>query len=199
MTAPTSKTQQPLVLGSSSAYRRALLERLQLAFECCSPDIDESPQSGETAAALVQRLARAKADKVAEQFPAAVVIASDQVCVNQGQILGKPHTPENAFSQLQNAAGRRIQFLTSLCVLDPQGQTQECISEVTVQFRQLSDDEIWRYIKAESPLDCAGSFKSEGLGVTLFESVCCEDLTALEGLPLIKTAAFLRCCGFLLP
>lgn len=188
-----------LILGSSSKYRKALLSRLNLPFDCVSPDIDETMQSGESARDLVARLAREKATAVAEISPEAVVIGSDQVCVNGDDILGKPHTKEAAFAQLSAASGKTVSFLTSLCVRDTDGSTHEAVSEVVVQFRALQPDEITRYIDADNPLDCAGSFKSEALGVTLFEKVETNDLTALEGLPLIKTAAFLRRCGFLLP
>ena len=188
-----------LVLGSSSRYRKALLARLGLPFECLSPDIDETPLANESARQLVARLAKQKAQAVAAQKPGAIVIGSDQVCINGDQILGKPHTVENAFKQLKAASGKNISFLTSLCVLNAKAEAQEAVAEIKVKFRELSDDEIYRYIEADQPLDCAGSFKSEALGVTLFESVNCDDLTALEGLPLIKTAAFLRNCGLLLP
>jgi MAF protein len=190
---------KPLVLGSSSRYRKALLERLRLPFECCSPDIDESPLPGESALRLVQRLAKQKAEAVARENPGSVVVGSDQVCINGERILGKPHTEAAAFEQLKAASGKAVSFLTSLCVLDADGAAHEAVAEIKVQFRELSDDEIHRYIAADQPLDCAGSFKSEALGITLFSSVASDDLTALEGLPLIKTAEFLRRCGYLLP
>ena len=136
---------------------------------------------------------------MAELHPGAVVIGSDQVCVNGEQILGKPHTVANALAQLSAASGKTLRFLTSLCVRDADGAYQETIAEIEVKFRQLNEAEIRRYIELDQPLDCAGSFKSESLGVTLFESVSCQDLTALEGLPLIKTAEFLRNCGYRLP
>lgn len=192
-------TTKPLVLGSSSRYRKALLDRLGLRYDCVSPDIDETALAGESALALVQRLAKAKAQAVAALRPATVVIGSDQVCINGDKILGKPHTIENARQQLANASGKAVSFLTSLCVLDVDGSAYEAVSEVRVQFRELSSDEINRYIEADQPLDCAGSFKSEALGVSLFASVSTDDLTALEGLPLIKTCEFLRACGFQLP
>lgn len=190
---------KPLILGSSSAYRKALLARLGIDFECISPDIDESRLDNESACDLVQRLAREKAAAVAAQQDAAVIIASDQVCVNGDRILGKPHTPANAYEQLAAASGQQVSFLTSLCLRDTDGSLYEALEEVKVRFRPLSDAEIYRYIAADQPLDCAGSFKSEALGVTLFEQVSCTDLTALEGLPLIKTADFLRRCGYQLP
>ncbi|MDD9893191.1 MAG: Maf family protein [Gammaproteobacteria bacterium] len=192
-------TDKLLVLGSSSRYRKALLERLNLPFECVSPEIDETPLSEEAPLQLVQRLAKQKAQAIAKQRPDAVVIGSDQVCVNGARILGKPHTVEAACDQLAAASGKAVQFLTSLCVLDSDGTAHESVSIIDVQFRELSAVEIARYVEADQPLDCAGSFKSEALGVTLFESVKSDDLTALEGLPLIKTAAFLRHCGFQLP
>ena len=194
-----SPPAKPLVLGSSSRYRKALLDRLGLEYACVSPDIDETALPDETALALVQRLAKAKAQAVAALRPGSVIIGSDQVCINNGQILGKPHTVDATRQQLINASGKAISFLTSLCVLDIDGTAYQAVSEIRVQFRDLSSDEINRYIKADQPLDCAGSFKSEALGVSLFASVSTDDLTALEGLPLIKTCEFLRACGFQLP
>lgn len=188
-----------LVLGSSSRYRKALLQRLGLDFSCLSPEVDETPLPNESALALVQRLAKRKAEAVAVIKPAAIVIGSDQVCVNAGKILGKPGTVAAAEAQLRAASGRSVSFLTSLCVREPSGNCYESVSETKVTFRDLSDDEISRYVAADLPLDCAGSFKSECLGVTLFEQVATDDLTALEGLPLIKTAEFLRHCGLQLP
>lgn len=194
---PTSS--KPLILGSSSRYRKALLDRLGLSYDCVSPDIDETALVGETAGDLVARLAKAKAQTVASTHPNAVVIGSDQVCINGDQILGKPHNVENAQAQLAAASGKAVSFLTSLCVLDTDGTAYEATSEIKVQFRDLSAEEISRYIASDKPLDCAGSFKSEALGVSLFASVSTDDLTALEGLPLIKTCEFLRACGFQLP
>lgn len=199
MSVPDKQAAKPLILGSSSRYRQALLKRLGLEFESLSPDVDETPLSNETALVLVQRLARLKAEAVAAQAPNAVVIGSDQVCVNGNRILGKPGTEDAAFEQLKAASGNTVSFYTSLCVRDSDGSCLEAVSEIKVDFRDLSDDEIRRYIAADQPLDCAGSFKSEALGVTLFKSVSSDDLTALEGLPLIKTAEFLRQCGYRLP
>jgi len=190
---------KPLILGSSSRYRKALLDRLGLSYRCVSPDIDETRLPNESAQQLVQRLARAKASAVADQHPGHVVIGSDQVCINGDQILGKPHTVDNAKAQLRAASGKSVSFLTSLCVLDTDGTAYEATTEIKVGFRVLSEPEIARYIEADQPLDCAGSFKSEALGVTLFHSVTADDLTALEGLPLINTSDFLRRCGFQLP
>lgn len=190
---------KPLILGSSSRYRKALLDRLGLSYDCVSPDIDETAHAGESASKLVTRLAKAKAQAVAIAHPNAVVIGSDQVCINGDQILGKPHSVENAQAQLAAASGKAVSFLTSLCVLDTDGTAYEATSEIKVQFRDLTAEEISRYIAADNPLDCAGSFKSEALGVSLFASVSTDDLTALEGLPLIKTCEYLRNCGFQLP
>lgn len=199
MSASDKQPANTLILGSSSRYRQALLKRLGLEFECLSPDVDETPLANESALALVQRLAKLKAEAVAAQAPGAIVIGSDQVCVNEGRILGKPGNEAAAFEQLKAASGKTLSFYTSLCVRKSDGNCLEAVSEIKVTFRTLDDNEIRRYIAADQPLDCAGSFKSEALGISLFNRVSCDDLTALEGLPLIKTAEFLRQCGYLLP
>ena len=177
----------PLILASSSPYRRELLQRLRLPFECASPDIDETPLPDESAEQLVRRLAESKAHALARHYPAHLIIGSDQAAVNGRRILGKPHDIERATEQLKDASGKSISFLTGLCLLNSQsGATQvDCVA-FTVHFRELDDARIRRYLEAEQPFDCAGSFKAEGLGVSLFRSTEGEDATSLIGLPLIR-------------
>jgi len=190
----------PLILASASPYRRALLQRLGVAFECLSPDIDETPAPGEAAAALVRRLARAKADAVAAQRPHCLIIASDQVADQDGEILTKPGTRARAQRQLAAMAGREVRFLTGLCVLNGRsgGVHEDCVV-VTVTFRELTAAEIDRYLEADSPYDCAGSFKSESLGIALLSGMAAPDPTALVGLPLIRLAGMLRSEGLPVP
>ena len=191
----------PLLLASSSAYRRALLERLQLPFACQSPDIDETPAPNEDAEHLVRRLAEAKARALAEHFPAHLIIGSDQVAtLADGRILGKPHTLERAREQLRAASGSSVIFHTGLCLHNSQsGHTQTACTPFTVHFRQLDDASIERYLQQEKPYDCAGSFKSEGLGISLFRSTCGEDATSLVGLPLIRLVDMLLAEGVQIP
>lgn len=185
-----------IVLASSSPYRRALLERLGLPFSAASPDINETPCAGETAAALVQRLARAKAAALAEAFPRHLIIGSDQVACLDDDILGKPGNRENAQRQLRAASGRRVEFLTGLCVLDSaSGISHSVVEPFSVVFRQLSDTAIDHYLEREQPFDCAGSFKSEGLGIALFERLQGDDPNALIGLPLIRLVDLLSRFG----
>lgn len=187
---------QPLILASSSPYRQALLEKLCLPFSCASPDIDESQQPGETAQQLVRRLAQSKAEALKHQFPGALIIGSDQVAVLGQHILGKPGTRENAIQQLTACSGKKVTFLTGLALHDNQsGSTQVDIAPFHVYFRTLSDSQVRSYIDKESPLNCAGSFKSEGLGITLFEKLEGEDPNALIGLPLIKLTTMLEKAG----
>ncbi|WP_028470084.1 Maf family protein [Neptunomonas japonica] len=184
---------QPLVLASSSPYRRILLDKLQLPYSCHSPDIDESPYPGENATQLVMRLAAEKARAVADQHPGSVIIGSDQVAVLNNLILGKPGTKENARTQLQQASGQRVTFLTGLCTLDTlHNHAQTEVIPFYVHFRELTAQMIENYIDKESPLDCAGSFKSEGLGIALFEKLEGEDPNALVGLPLIRLISMLN-------
>ncbi|HHO70569.1 MAG TPA: septum formation inhibitor Maf [Halothiobacillus sp.] len=190
-----SSCTKQLVLGSSSPFRRELLKRLGLAFECHSPKIDESRLPGESPRDLVRRLAEAKAKAVARHYPAAWVIGSDQVAVIDEQILGKPGTLEKACQQLAQASGRSVIFLTGLCLIAPDGVIQTDVIPFTVHFRSLSELEIQRYVEREQPLNCAGSFKSEGLGITLLEAMEGDDPTALIGLPLIRLSAMLRESG----
>ena len=177
----------PLILASSSPYRRELLQRLRLPFECASPDIDETPLPGESAEQLVRRLAESKARTLAQRYPNHLIIGSDQAAVNGSRILGKPHTIERATEQLKDASGKSVSFLTGLCLLNSQsGEAQvDCVPFI-VHFRDLDEARIRRYLEAEQPFDCAGSFKAEGLGVSLFRTTEGEDATSLIGLPLIR-------------
>ncbi|MDE1185055.1 MAG: Maf family protein [Pantoea sp.] len=186
----------PLVLASTSPFRQALLSKLGLPFICAAPHTDETPLPGETAEALVQRLALAKAKALAEQYPDRWIIGSDQVCVLDGNITGKPHTEENARCQLAAASGKAITFYTGLALIQPQNAQQFlCCEPFTVHFRALSQAEIAAYVAKEQPLQCAGSFKSEGLGICLFEKLEGRDPNALIGLPLIALNEMLRQAG----
>lgn len=188
----------PLILASTSRYRRELLERLHLPFHVARPDVDESPQPEETPPALAQRLAQAKALAIATQYPESWIIGSDQVAALGGQALGKPGTRENAISQLTAMSGREIRFHTAVCLARGEALF-EAMDTTLVRFRTLEADEIARYVDTEQPLDCAGSFKSEGLGIALFEHIESRDPTALIGLPLIALSRMLREAGFSLP
>ena len=186
-------TRQHLVLASSSPYRRQLLEKLGLPFETISPEIDESVQPGETPQALVARLAELKARTAASRYPDALIIGSDQVAVLDNTIIGKPGSHENAVRQLQAASGKKIIFYTGLCLLNSRtGKTQTEAIPYTVVFRQLSRQQIENYLKKEQPYNCAGSFKSEGLGIALFERFEGEDPNTLIGLPLIRLTDMLE-------
>jgi septum formation protein len=185
-----------LVLGSTSVYRRELLSRLRIPFSVASPDVDETPQPGEHPAVLARRLALAKARSVAQRYPDSVVIGSDQVADLDGEPLGKPGNHARALAQLQKMRGKTITFHTAVAVVCLQsGFSQEELAPVKVRFRDLSDEEIEAYLRAEEPYDCAGSAKSEGLGIVLLESIDSDDPTALVGLPLIRTSAMLRAAG----
>lgn len=177
-----------LALASSSPYRRALLERLQLPFTWQAPQIDESRHDNESATDLVKRLAAEKARALAQSHPDHLIIGSDQVAVlGNGQILGKPHNLERAQAQLRAASGSSVSFLTGLALLNSRsGHCQIDCVPFTVHFRRLSEEQILRYLQRERPFDCAGSFKSEGLGISLFRSTEGEDATSLIGLPLIR-------------
>lgn len=188
----------PLILASTSRYRRELLERLRLPFHVARPEVDEAMHAGETPPALAQRLARAKAAAIAAQQPDAWVIGSDQVAALDGEPLGKPSTRENALAQLAAMSGREIRFHTAVCLLRGDVCLQ-AMDTTTVHFRTLQAEELGRYVDAEQPLDCAGSFKSEGLGIALFEAIQSQDPTALVGLPLIALSKMLREAGFALP
>ncbi|MFT4178073.1 MAG: Maf family nucleotide pyrophosphatase [Thermomonas sp.] len=188
-----------LLLASTSRYRRELLERLRLPFDVARPEVDETQQPGETPVTLAARLARAKAQAVATQHADAWALGSDQVAEVEGRALGKPGTRDMAIAQLRAMSGRTVRFHTALCIAHADGRAFDAIDLTEVRFRALHDAEIERYVDAEQPLDCAGSFKSEGLGITLFEAIDNRDPTALIGLPLIATCALLRQAGFRLP
>ncbi|MGO3544062.1 MAG: Maf family protein [Pseudomonas helleri] len=190
----------PLLLASSSVYRRDLLSRLRLPFTCSSPDIDESHRPGESALELVQRLSLEKAKALAASHPAHLIIGSDQVAVLNDQIIGKPHTFDKARQQLLNASGASVSFLTGLTLLNSQtGHHQTDCVPFTVHMRHLSAEQIERYLHAEEPYDCAGSFKAEGLGASLFQRTEGDDATSLVGLPLIRLVDMLLAQGVALP
>ena len=185
-----------LVLGSTSPYRRELLQRLHIAFEVAAPDVDETPLAGEAPRELAQRLALSKAMAVARLFPDAVVIGSDQVADLWGTPLGKPGTHEKAVVQLRQMRGQTVIFQTAVSVVCLEsGFEDSSLAAVKVTFRDLSDHEIENYLRAEQPYDCAGSAKSEGLGIALLASIDSDDPTALVGLPLIRTCQMLRAAG----
>ncbi len=182
-----------LILASTSPYRRVLLEKLGVTFECAAPNVDESPQPGESPRHLVVRLAQEKAKSLAARFPDHLIIGSDQVCVLDGIITGKPHTEENARQQLLKARGSIVTFYTGLALYNSStGHLQTECEPFDVHFRHLSEQEIDDYVRKERPLNCAGSFKSEGLGIALFERLDGRDPNALVGLPLIALCQMLR-------
>lgn len=186
-------SSQPIILASSSNYRRNLLQRLNLPFEAFAPNIDETPLPGERAQQTSLRLAMAKAHAVAGEYPDALIIASDQVALLDGRQLGKPLTHDNAVRQLRDLRGRCAIFYTSLAVLNSRtGNMQTAIAENQVCFRELTDNEIESYLQKEQPYDCAGSAKSEGLGIVLISRMEGEDPNALVGLPLIKLVTMLK-------
>jgi len=182
-----------LILASTSPYRRVLLEKLGVTFERAAPNVDESPQPGESPRHLVVRLAQEKAKSLAARFPDHLIIGSDQVCVLDGIITGKPHTEENARQQLLKARGSIVTFYTGLALYNSStGHLQTECEPFDVHFRHLSEQEIDDYVRKERPLNCAGSFKSEGLGIALFERLDGRDPNALVGLPLIALCQMLR-------
>jgi septum formation protein len=187
---------RPVVLGSTSRYRAELLTRLRLAFQVVAPEVDESEQPGEAPDEMARRLALAKARAVAIRFPDAVVIGSDQVADLNGEALGKPGTHEKATAQLRLMRGRTVVFQTAVAVVcAATGFERLDLAPVRVKFRQLPDAEIDAYLRAEQPYDCAGSARSEGLGIALLDSIDSDDPTALVGLPLIRTCRLLREAG----
>ena len=187
----------PLILASTSPYRRELLQRLRLGFEVCAPQVDETPLQGEAPTALALRLAAAKARAIADRQPAAVVIGSDQVAELDGTPIGKPGTHERAVAQLQRLSGREVVFQTALAVVRRDtGFEKSLLAPVRVRFRRLAGPEIERYLRLEAPYDCAGSAKCETLGIALLEAIDSDDPTALVGLPLIRTCELLRLAGF---
>lgn len=186
----------PLVLASTSPFRKQLLEKLNLEFVTDSPDIDESPREGETPEQLVARLAEEKAKAVAVRHPDSLIIGSDQVAVNGGEILGKPGGHDKAVMQLKSASGKRVTFLTGLCLYNSAaGHSQVEVVPFGVVFRELTEDQIENYLRAEQPYNCAGSFKSEALGIALFERLEGEDPNTLIGLPLIRLIRMLEAEG----
>jgi len=190
-------TQKPLLLASSSPYRKLLLERLGLPFSCANPDIDETPVQGEPGEALAIRLAEAKARALANRFPGHWIIGSDQVaCLPDGSVLSKPGNHERARSQLRQSSGQRVLFLTGLALLDSDsGKLVSLCEPYNVRFRTLTTEEIEAYLMREQPYDCAGSFKMEGLGITLFDALEGRDPNSLVGLPLIALNDMLRRWG----
>jgi MAF protein len=193
-------TERRLVLASTSRYRKALLERLGVSFTCFAPHVDEARRTDESADTLVQRLALAKAKAGADTHPDALVIGSDQVADCEGAILGKSGGHDAAVEQLRRLAGRRVIFHTGLCLYD--ARTSEARVEMipfAVLFRKLTDRQIERYVRVDRPYDCAGSFKSEGLGISLFERMEGDDPTALVGLPLIRLTQWLNETGVAVP
>jgi len=193
---PTPASSTPLILASSSAYRRELLGRLQLPFTVDVPDIDETPMAGETPAATALRLARAKAAAVAARHPGSLVIGSDQVATLDDVQIGKPGTHAAALAQLQTMRGREVVFHTALCLVDGRdGSAQVEDIRTIVKFRDLLDAELDAYLRIEQPYDCAGSAKNEGLGIAILERIDSTDPTALTGLPLIALTGMLRRAG----
>jgi septum formation protein len=189
-----------LILASTSIYRRELLERLRLPFDIVPPDVDETPMPGETPRQLACRLAMAKARAVAARHPQAVVIGSDQVADLNGQALGKPLVHAVAIQQLQRMRGQTVVFQTAVAVVCQERDfAQMDLAQVTVRFRDLTDDEIEDYLQAEQAYDCAGSARSEGLGIVLLDAIDNDDPTALVGLPLIRTSRMLRAAGLRFP
>jgi septum formation protein len=193
-----SNSEKKLILASTSVYRRELLERLRIPFKIISPKVDEAPLPGEGTLNLALRLAKAKAAIVAKDHPDAWVIGSDQVADLCGVALGKPGNFERAMAQLQLMRGATVTFHTALCLMH--GETETTLSIPTeVTFRKLSDEILEAYLHAEEPYDCAGSAKSEGLGISLLETIESDDPTALIGLPLIALSGLLRDAGFVIP
>ena len=191
---------RPLILGSSSPYRRELLERLRLDFEVDSPDIDETPRPGEIAPDYVKRLAHEKAEEVGARHPDTLVISSDQCAELNGQLLGKPGTHDVAVEQLRRLSGQEAAFLTGLCLLDTaSGTCRYFESRHTVYYKELSEDMIEHYLESEQPYNCTASFKSEGLGITLVHHISGDDPTALIGLPMIHLIELLRDAGLEIP
>lgn len=185
-----------LLLASSSPYRQQLLNRLRIPFDTASPNIDESVHTGETPTAYVKRLAISKAQTLRTDWPEHWIIGSDQCCVINERIVGKPHTEEKAVEQLQSCSGQKVTFYTGLCLAAPNKSLQALVEPFTVHFRELTLAEIECYVALEQPLDCAGSFKVEGLGINLFDKLDGKDPNALMGLPLISLLEMFRQAGF---
>lgn len=186
-----------LVLSSSSPYRKAVLDKLGIAFSVEVPDIDENIQDGESPEQLVTRLAQEKAAAIQGRYPRALIIGADQIALLNGRILGKPGNKENAIEQLTAESGQRVKFLIGLCLFNSEtGNLQVSCENFTVEFRQLSQQQIEYYVEKDKPYNCAGSFKSEGLGMALFVKLSGDDPNALLGLPLIKLVSMLENEGF---
>ena len=192
-------TYPPVVLASSSVYRRQLLERVLRDFECISPDVPEQAIAGESPGIMALRLAELKARTVSAARQEAIVIGSDQVPTLDGRILRKPGDRDRAIRQLSACNSRAVRFLTAVVVVGPRAEIERHVDETVVQFRDLTDGEIERYVEAEQPFDCAGSFKVEGLGITLFDRIESHDPTALQGLPMIWLSNCLNRLGIQLP
>lgn len=189
-------SQYRLILSSTSTSRKQMLERLQWPFETFAPAVDETPLPAETPESLVVRLSELKARAAQSIYPHALVIGSDQVAIVENMVLGKPGTFEQAIRQLQSVSGQRVNFLTGLCLLNTQtGRTQVDKIPYHVQFRVLTLSQIETYLRREQPYQCAGSFKSESLGIVLLEKVICDDPTAIMGLPLIRLIQMLETEG----
>jgi septum formation protein len=189
-----------LILASTSPYRRALLDRLGLPFDCVAPQADEERWPGESARDLCRRLAGLKAQGVAGRHKKAIVIGSDQVALRAGEVLGKPGNAERCIRQLLDASGQVVEFLTAVQVVDgPGGRTETHVDRTCVRFRQLDQEEVVRYVEREQPMDCAGGFKAEALGISLFDEIESRDPTALTGLPLIWLCGALRRAGLAVP
>ena len=191
---------QKLVLASTSGFRKQLLEKLNLPFVTASPDADETAQENETPEQLVQRLSIAKAEAIVPDFPNHLIIGSDQVACIDGEILGKPGSFDNALAQLRNASGKTVTFYTGLTLINSStGNRQTACETFNVHFRNLNDAQITRYLQLEQPYNCAGSFKSEGLGISLFEKLEGDDPNSLIGLPLIRLIQMLDREGIAVP
>lgn len=192
-----SKNLMTLVLASSSKPRKSLLDRLQVAYISCSPDIDESPKANETTKELVLRLAIEKAQAVAPKFPNALIIGCDQTAEYEGEQLNKPHTFEVAVEQLKNVSGKKVQFITGLCMLNTTtGKFQQHIEITDTYFKTLTLSQIEHYLHIEQPYECCGSIKSEGLGIALVEKIVSNDPTSLVGMPMIALIKMLANQGF---
>ena len=195
----TEHTALPIILASTSPFRKELLDRLGITFATAAPDVDETPLAGESPEALVRRLSEAKARAVGASFTG-LIIGSDQVATTGGNILGKPGTHERAANQLGSLSGKLVTFYTGLCLLNSgSGDIQLDVVPFKVQFRKLNDEQIERYLQRDQPYNCAGSFKSEDLGIALFERMEGDDPTALIGLPLIRLTTMLAKAGVILP
>jgi septum formation protein len=188
-----------LILASSSPHRATLLKRLGVTFDQISPEIDESPHDGELPHQLAARLAFEKAQAIAAMRPGCFVLGSDQVAVHGSELVGKPGNAANALSALRSYSGQTVQFLTGVALIRDENTVGEAVVETRVTFRTLGDEEIERYVEIEKPFECAGSFRAEKLGISLFESLFSQDPTAIIGLPLIETGRLLREAGFQIP